>query len=111
MSPLASTSTGDGNYQGPSAVWSATSAGGLFTSAGSDAHLGTDHTAFFGGPWDGQELVSLKPPVRVVTVDDGAYRLDRYTASARPGDPPEPSPTHGANERDVLRASVHLPRL
>jgi hypothetical protein len=44
---------------------------------------------FADGPWDSQELVSLKPPVRVVTVDDGAYHLDRYTASARPGDPPE----------------------
>ncbi len=44
---------------------------------------------FSGGPWDGQELTSLKPPVRVFTVDDGTYHLDRYTASARPGDPPE----------------------
>ena len=44
---------------------------------------------FSGGPWDGQELTSQKPPAQCFTVDGGTYRLDRYTASGRPGDPPE----------------------
>ena len=44
---------------------------------------------FSGGPWDGQELASVKPPVRRFTVDGGTYRLTGYTASGRPGDAPE----------------------
>ena len=90
-SSCASTTTGDGFDPGrPSASGVAPPAGGLSSFADAMASSGLIITlSFLGGPWDGEQLASLKPPIRRFTVDGGTYRLTGYTASGRPGDAPE----------------------